>query len=579
MKNENLNLFHERIDDIPLVLGIMQSLGVPEIIDKEIGNHGNHEGWSNGELALIWLSYIISEGDHRKSFVQDWANRHRFCLEKCVGKGFRDVEFTDDRLGILLNRVNDKTSWEAIESGLWSKSVLVYELEMTHVRLDSTTSYGYHKIEADGIMQLGHSKDHRSDLPQLKLMAASADPYGHWLGSEVYAGNRADDGLYIPMIDRVGKLLKKNGLLYIGDSKMGSSQTRASLVVQGNYYLTPLAKVGKNDEAIAQWVKEIVDGDIAAATLLFKEGAEAEEDAVLIGAGYETDRLQTALFKGDEVTWHERVFVIRSIELAKKQSQSLESRLKKGEEALLKLVPGKGRKVYESEAALQEDIEKILAQYKVKGLLTCQIHKNELLRKVHQSPGRPGKNAKKIEKRVIRYQVKGVLREKKAIADRKRYLGWRVLVSNAEPDRLPFPQAYPLFRKGWVIERSFHLIKDKPIGISPLHVRNDEQIRGLTYFLTIALRIISLMEIQIRKGIAKSQVPIKGLYPGLPKKETMRPTIKRILQAIIRTEITLTRIQIGNQQQWHLTPLPQWIKDVLSYLNLNESVYYKLAEN
>jgi hypothetical protein len=34
-------------------------------------------------------------------------------------------------------------------------------------------------------MQYGYSKDHRPDMPQLKLMAAAAEPSGHLLASGV----------------------------------------------------------------------------------------------------------------------------------------------------------------------------------------------------------------------------------------------------------------------------------------------------------------------------------------------------------------------------------------------------------
>src|SRR5512142_2259160 len=52
----------------------------------------------------------------------------------------------------------------------------VYVLPVERVRLDSTTSCGYHTVTEDGLMQLGHSKDHRPDLAQFKLMAAVAEP-------------------------------------------------------------------------------------------------------------------------------------------------------------------------------------------------------------------------------------------------------------------------------------------------------------------------------------------------------------------------------------------------------------------
>ncbi len=63
---------------------------------------------------------------------------------------------------------------ELLETELWQSTLKVYAIEVEGIRLDSTTTYGYHTPREDGLMQYGHSKDHRPDQPQLKLMAAAA---------------------------------------------------------------------------------------------------------------------------------------------------------------------------------------------------------------------------------------------------------------------------------------------------------------------------------------------------------------------------------------------------------------------
>jgi transposase len=82
---EELTLTHERVDDIPLLIGLAQKLHLPEVLDCHLGNHGNHQGLSNGWLATVWLAYILSESDHRKSSVEEWAWQHRQMLERLLG--------------------------------------------------------------------------------------------------------------------------------------------------------------------------------------------------------------------------------------------------------------------------------------------------------------------------------------------------------------------------------------------------------------------------------------------------------------------------------------------------------------
>ncbi len=105
----------------------------------------------------------------------------------------------------------------------------VYDVDPSCVRLDSTTASSYAARSQEGLLQWGHSKDHPPDLPQLKVMLATLDPLGLPLATEVLPGQRADDPLYLPAIARVRACLKKPGLLYVGDCKMGALETRASI--------------------------------------------------------------------------------------------------------------------------------------------------------------------------------------------------------------------------------------------------------------------------------------------------------------------------------------------------------------
>jgi hypothetical protein len=81
----DLTLTHERIDDIPLLVTLGQTLQLDSAVDTHLGTHGLQQGLSNGQLTVVWLAYILSEGDHRKSGVADWAWRHRYTLERLVG--------------------------------------------------------------------------------------------------------------------------------------------------------------------------------------------------------------------------------------------------------------------------------------------------------------------------------------------------------------------------------------------------------------------------------------------------------------------------------------------------------------
>jgi transposase len=71
-------------------------------------------------------------------------------------------------------------------------------------------------------------------------MLSTLDPLGMPIATEILSGEKADDPLYIPAIERVRSTLKQPGLLYIGDCKMASMGTRTHIVSGGDFYLCPL---------------------------------------------------------------------------------------------------------------------------------------------------------------------------------------------------------------------------------------------------------------------------------------------------------------------------------------------------
>ncbi len=575
---EILSLQHERVDDVPLIIGVANRLGLANLLNRHLGTHASQQGLHNGQLAVGWLGYILSQADHRKSAVRDWANGLAHTLHHLLGQPIREVDFSDDRLSALLRRLSDDTAWEAIEQDLWAASVTVYALPLAGVHLDATTSAGYHQPTPDGLMQHGHSKEHRPDLPQLKLMAAAAEPTGQLIASDIAPGQAADDPLYTPLIHRVRAILGRTGLLYSGDCKMAALATRADIVAQGDYYLTALPLTGTTARDFNAWVNAMVDGD-QTAMLIWDENE-------LIGAGYEFERPQTAQVtdaqgKAQTITWTERVLVTRSLELARTQATHLEQRLQRATAALEALTPApaKGKRPIRGEAHLRQAIQQVLERYGVQGLLTVEWAAETTTRTRYQGRGRPSAQRVPITETHVRYVIRKVARNEAAITAQRYRLGWRVQVTNAPAEQLSLAEALVRYRGGWVLERDFHLVKDLPLGLSPLFVWKDDQIKGLTRLLTLALRLLTLIESQVRQGLQCEGKRLKGVYAGQATRETDRPTGKRILQAFARAQITLTRLVVDHQTTWHITALSELHEQVLRYLRLPTTLYTALVNN
>lgn len=571
-----LKLTHERVDDVPLLLSFLIRLRFPEILDRHFPPHPLHQGLSNGWLITVWITYILSQADHRKSHVQTWVDSLQHTLETLIGQPIRPVDFSDDRLTLVLNRLSDLEVWQELEADLWHTQCDVYALPpVQRVHLDATTSYGYHAIDDDGLMQLGHSKDHRPDLPQIKLMAAAAQPGGLFLAGDVHPGNAADDPLYLPLYRRVRPWLGRTGLLYVGDCKMAALETRAEIAANGDFYLTRLPLTGEVAAQFTSWVEAALTGDAV------KKVVEIRSEEKLIAKGYEFERAQSAVVGQREQTWTERVQIIRSEAAAQSQAAALERRLEKAEAAVRGLTPppGPGRSQFTTNWELERAVAAVLAEHDVGGLLEVSWERQETSRTKYVGRGRGGPNRPKTTEWDIRYQITAVRRNEAAIRHRIERMGWQIQVINLPAERLSLGEALFTYRGGWSAERLFHLFKDQPLGIRPFYVQRDDQILGLTHQVTLALRVLTLFEMLVRRGQAQSDEKLPGLYPGQAKRVTDRPTAKRVLEAISRARITLTQVESNGEVRWHLTPLPKLVKRVLAYLGLSAAVYTQLVIN
>ena len=80
--SEQITVTHERTDDIPVILAFLQQMRVAEVIDKHFPTHGHWTGLSLGQMLSVWLTFILSEGDHRLSHVEPWIAAHQQTLSR-----------------------------------------------------------------------------------------------------------------------------------------------------------------------------------------------------------------------------------------------------------------------------------------------------------------------------------------------------------------------------------------------------------------------------------------------------------------------------------------------------------------
>ena len=85
-------------------------MNVDVIIERALGSpHGNWDGLSYGEVAVVFVAYVVMCCTHFLSPLQGWASKGLVSLSQALGKPVCEADFTDDRLAIMLSHPGGTT--------------------------------------------------------------------------------------------------------------------------------------------------------------------------------------------------------------------------------------------------------------------------------------------------------------------------------------------------------------------------------------------------------------------------------------------------------------------------------------
>ena len=555
----------ERADDIPLLTAQMEKMGVAQLLDKYFPMHGNWQGLSFGKVVVIWLAYILSEGDHRMNSVQGWVAGLLMTLKICLSLiGLRELDFSDDRLCRVLDGLGqDDDAWESYEHDQNATLLRVYDLKARRVRIDSTTAKSNIAVTEGGLFQFGHSKEHRPDLPQVKINQSVIDPLGLPLSTTIVSGERADDPLYVPEIRKVQAQLAQPGVLYVGDCKMAALETRAYIAGSSDHYLCPLSAVQMPAVDLQALLMPVWTGAQPLTPVYRAPETELDQpEHIADGFSYEVT------LKVGEIEWREQRLVVQSLKQAASQQAALDKRLKKAESEIAALNQhGKGRKRLNEEET-HAAVDAILQRHHVVGLLTVEYHVETKITRKRAYFGRPAREV------VMVTVVVSVVRDTAAYEATVRGLGWRVFVCNDL--ELSLGEAVLAYRAQFIVERGFNRYRGKILGLTPLFLSSPTRIKGLIRLLSIGLRVLCLVEFAVREALREKGEKLNGIYPGNPKRATAKPTTEMMLRVFVGISMVVS--SFGGVEWRSVTPLNSVQSRILGLLGFPLLIYQRLEK-
>lgn len=566
-----------RLDDLPVIYTIIKSLSIGKTIDNYIKVHGNWQGVLPGAILELWLCYFLSECDHRLSGTEEWARTNIGLLRLLSGnKKLSAKDFSDDKLGTLLDYFSESVYWSSIETAINSKVLGVYRLEqgteLSTFRLDAAPMQMYGKVEQGGLLQYGYHK-HHANLPQFKLKLCTLDNavnnFAYPVCHLTVDGKVSDDELYIAVIKESKKVLSgvavfTSGNLYVGDSKFGSLKNRLAVYKNLDYYLMPLSNV----QLSSKQRRALIDRNEAVSY----EQVYREEKGkkVLIAEGFEVNEDIEVNETDATYEWRERRVFVHSISYSKSQSTALDKRLSKAESSINQLTQRKqGKAILSTKKDYEDAIRAIIEEQKVEDLLDVEIlvHKTKVKKRAY------GNRPERVEVNTSFDLV--ISRQQEAIKERKKYMGWQVYATNAPKSLLSFKKCVWKYRYQSNIESRFDDIRNKMAPLLPVFLQKDNRIQGLVNILLLALKICSMLEYKVAEQLQDRKEILYNVYEGNPNRGTDHPSAKRILKAF--EGISLSVILNKDQFQFALmTPLKPVQQKILSLLDLNNTIYNDL---
>ncbi|MEM6699074.1 MAG: IS1634 family transposase [Bacteroidota bacterium] len=595
-----------RVDDLPIIYMLLEQLGIREAIDQQIHPHGNWVGPSIGSLTSLWLCYILSECDHRLSMVETWAEQRLPLLQALIGEErLSSKDFADDKLASILDYLSEEADWSAIETSVNQTGIELYRLDKPNslptFRLDSAPMQSHGQVEPGGLLQYGYSKHHNGDLGQFKIQLCSLDnevnhfayPFSHISVS----GEKADDGLYLPLIHSIKAQLSnqagyEQGNLYVADGKMGSQATRATIAKGQDYYLVPLSKVQLPEERRLAYIQS-VDPQTYQQIIKVEQEGQADEVKKLIASGFEKvvkrtyewevekEAAEQAEAEGEAAEqqtaaartyeWTERLLFVKSDYYATQQAQKLDKQLDRVSEQIKNLtVPKQGKKTLKEPEEVQQAVDKILKDNKLEDLLKVTIDAQQHTRAIRAYGDKPAR-----EEISYTFEIT-VERQAEQIASRRQLMGWQVYATNAPSELLTFEQCVWKYRYQSNIERQFDNIRNKVVKLLPVYLMKDERIIGLVNLLMLALKACSLAEYKVAKALKEQDQALADVYEGNPKRTTKTPSAKRLFKAFDGISIAL--VFTGKQLEYALmTKLEPVQKKIIQLMGFDLDLYPNLV--
>ena len=441
---------HKRFGDVAAVWGMLEQLGVAQIVDEVVGDRRADVAVSVGTYLTLATVNRIVDPCSKRAFAQWWETTAgpRFVRPRLPAGAMDHRRFWD-----AMDTLSEQHLAE-IERRVALRAIEMFGLDLSGLVLDMTNFATFIDSANDraAIAQRGKAKQKRHDLRLVGLALVVTCDGAVPVVSQPYPGNRHDSTQFTGLLDEIVARWQALGgdpaeLTITYDSGQNSAANHTHIECLGLGYVTSLPP-SDHPELLA-----IPAASFAAVDPDRYEGVTAHDTTVTaLGVTRRAIITHSASFHQRQVRGFEQ-----TLTKARRQLSELQARLARG-------------RTRKTAAGVQTEIDKILAPRWLNRVITVQLTGDTPAE--HRITWRTDTRARQtLENEIFGKRILFTNREDWAVVDV--VAGYR-----AQPD----------------VEDSFRQLKDPHVvSFSPMHHWTEQKIRVHAFYCVLALQIAHLM--------------------------------------------------------------------------------------
>jgi transposase len=486
-----------------LVASILDKTKLIERIDRLIPKNGHPVNLSHGQaIAAIIINNLSS--DKRQLY-----GLCRFFEEKPI-----DLYLGPDITAEMINYDVLARSLDAIARyGVtdWFVSLAIPLLldagiPFHDIHIDTTSKllHGKYKKHEGEKLQItyGHSKDHRPDLKQVMMgMATNGDGIPFWM--EPLSGNKNDSETLRNTIIKIEKIRESleipQNFIYVADAALYSKEYLLSSKFRNSF----------------DWITRVPESIKLAKNLMRADKRYFEWDKTEDNYKLTSQEIE---YGGVKQRW----IVVRYHKSHYPEVATLEKKIDREEDFLLKKITQIKKKKYHSEKDIKHEIKKLNRNHRL-----FKFH-SEWYQDFQRLPSYNINGEVKMRPAGWRLSV-SISRNSEKIEAFKNTKGRFIIGTNIlDQSKLSDEEVFAYYRKQSKVEAGFKFIKDSAFMMKDIYLKRPDRIGALLAVITLSLMVQNIGQYWLREHLRKLNLTV----PNQMGKQTQSPTLKWVYETM-----------------------------------------------